>query len=162
MFLTYSPGPQVFFKPLFSIEDSTNRYPELKNVFKVSADRTISPAFMNELNRLIPHPSGMVFLDDLGSETFMSWFARPSTNNELQAFVPRTGSAYTSKGETGKYYQICATLEQAARPNLASLTWKDLLPNHMTAYPALKKLTDLWGKIILSTYDTHCEVIAEQ
>ena len=164
MFLTYSPGPQVFFKPLFASDAATNKYPDLGEVFSVSADRTISSAFMKELNQLISHQSGMVILDDIGYKSFTSWFTQPVLSNDTRPFVPKTGIVNTQPfgGELENYGQICRTLENTSRPNLANLPLWKLFPNHLAAFPTLQSLTNLWGRLILSNMDTHCEVIQVQ
>ena len=164
MFLTFSPGPQVFFKPLFSSASSTNHYPDLGIIFSVTADRSISNKFMNELNRLMTHQSGMVILDDIGYELFTSWFTQPVTANETRPFVPQTGivDTRTFRGEIMNYGQICTTLENTSRPSLASLPWRELYPNHLASFPTLQSLANLWERLILSDLAAHCEVIEAQ
>ena len=151
------------FKPLFASDAATNKYPGLGEVFSVSADRTISSAFMKELNQLISHQSGMVILDDIGYEFFTSWFTQPVLSN-TQPFVPKTGilDTHSFGDEMENYGQICRTLENTSRPNLANLPLWKLFPNHLAAFPTLQSLTNLWGRLILSNMDTHCEVIQVQ
>jgi hypothetical protein len=164
MFLTFSPGPQVFFKPLYAFDASSNKYPHLGKVFTVSADRTISQDFIKELNRLIPHQSGMVIMDDIGYEAFTDWFTTPAITHESQPFVPQTGFTRidTFKGESWNYVQICKTLENTAHPSLTDLPWRKLLPNHLVAYPTFQSLTSLWKRLVLAEFDAHCEVIQVQ
>ncbi len=162
MFLTFSPEPQVFFKPLYSNETSTNKYPDLEKVFNVSADRTISADFIKELDRLITYPSGMVILDDIGFKSFSSWFMPPAIVSNMRPFVPQTGSSRVMGGETNDYKQICQSLENTIRPSLSSLPWMNMFPNHILAYPSLQGLTSLWEKLILSNLKAHCEVITVQ
>lgn len=159
MFLTFSPNPQVFFKPLFSNDASDQKNPNLGTVFGVSSDRTVSLEFIQELDRLISHQSGMVIVDNTGFEGFTSWFTPPTTAGEIRPFVPHTGSANTFGGETRQYYQICETLEASSHPSLVSLPWKNLLPNHLLAYPSMLSLTKVWEQLYISDIETHCEVI---
>ncbi len=162
MFLTFSSGPQVFFKPLYSNEARTNIYPDLQKVFNVSADRTVSSAFIKELDQIISNPSGMVILDDIGFKSFTSWFKPPSIVSEMRPFVPQTGSGQIIAGETNDYKQICLSLENTLRPSLANLPWKSMFPNHILAYPGLQSLTNLWERLVLSDQNAHCEVIPVQ
>ncbi len=159
MFLTFSPNPQVFFKPLFSNEASGIKKPNLGTVFSVASDRTVSLEFIKELDRLISHQSGMVIVDNTGFEGFTSWFTLPSTASDIRPFVPQTGSAITFGGETRHYYQICETLEASNHPSLINLPWKNLLPNHLLAYPSMLSMTKVWEQLYISDVETHCEVI---
>lgn len=164
MFLTYSPGPQVFFKPLFSIDAKTNKYPELEKVFSVSTDRTVSYDFIQELNKLIPHQSGLLILDNTGYETFTNWFLSSSPALELQPSDLGTSLVYSKKlnGETEDYNRICFALSNENHPALANLPWWELLPDHLVAHPTLQNLANLWEKLIHSGFKTHCEVIPIQ
>jgi hypothetical protein len=159
MFLTFSPGPQVFFKPLYSNEASLNKYAKLEKAFSVAADRTISRDFIEELNRLVTYQSGMVLLDDIGFKSFTSWFTRPITTSEARPFVPQTGSFQPIGEEAKDYSQICRSLEKPIRPDLDSLPWRNMFPNHILAYPTLQGLINVWERLIISDLDAHCEVI---
>ena len=119
---------------------------------------------MKELNKLIPHQSGMIVLDHTGYENFTNWFAGSSSAQSSQQFVPGTGLVQSQKmvGETAEYNQICFTLENERHPALASLPWSQLLPNHLVAHPTFQNLADLWEKLVLNGYHTHCEVIPIQ
>jgi hypothetical protein len=160
--MTFSPEPQIFFKPLYSSSTaSTNKYPTLGKVFSVASDRSISYEFMKELNRLVTYQSGVVILDDLGFKSFTSWFSPRVTNLVPRLLVPQT-SSNPEEGETGVYKQICSSLENTIHPSFANLPWKELFPNHLLAYPTLQGLTRVWERLILSDQSAHCEVIPSQ
>jgi hypothetical protein len=162
MFLSFTPGPQVFFKPIYSPDITSAPALKLAGLFNVNADRTISTDFIQELDRLNIQRAGMVIIDDTGFQSFTSWFNSTPVAAQANLLVPATGWSpiLRESPEIQSYRRICASLQAPASPRSQGLAWRAMVPNHILPQPDLKSLTDLWEKIIASNIQAHCEVIA--
>ena len=164
MFLTFSPGPHLFFKPIYSSEWANAASSTLASKFSVAIDRTISSKFIAEIDRLNIRRTGMVILDDDGFQNFTAWFKNSNDNVKVDNswLIPTTGKSHSKSPEITAYSQVCAALEDNESLNPADLPWKKLVPNHLLPHPNLESLAELWGQVMLSSTPTHCEVIVQQ
>jgi hypothetical protein len=162
MFLSFTPGPQVFFKPIYTPDTTSAAALKLAGLFKVNGDRTISTNFIQELDHLNIQRSGMVIIDDTGFKSFTSWFTSTTLAAQTDLLVPPTGWAPILKEspEIQAYQRICTSLRAADSPRSQGLDWRSMVPNHILPQPDLKSLAGLWEKIIASDIQAHCEVIA--
>jgi hypothetical protein len=162
MFMSVAPGPQVFFKPIYSADTTSASAQKLARSFSVNVDRTISNDFIQELDRLNIQRTGMVIIDNTGFQAFSSWFNSNAAASQPNVFVPNTGKPIAAKPgpEVQSFQQICATIQSPGGPRSQSLAWHSLVPYHILPHPNIDKLVELWDKILSSSAPGHCEVIA--
>lgn len=163
MFLSFSPGPNIFFKPIYTSDLKQSAYSSLSDLFTVTADRAISDKFIQELDRLNFRRSGLVILDDLGFQSFTSWFNSSLTASGTIPFVPNTGKGQTlaMSPEVQSYNAICSALVEKS-PRTQALAWQSLYPNHVLPHPSLESLGNMWQRIITVNEEARCEVITGQ
>jgi hypothetical protein len=163
MFLSFAPGPQIFFKPIYAADWKQTSYSSLSDSFTVSAERSISDNFIRELDRLNFHRSGLLILDDLGFQSFSAWINPSQVAGKLSPFIPVTNQeqAQLVTPEVQSYQAICAALVQKS-PRTQALSWQSLYPNHVLPHPSLESLVSMWERIISANQETHCEVITGQ
>jgi hypothetical protein len=163
MFLTFSPGPHVFFKPIYSAEMANTSASQLASQFSVSIDRSLSAKFMAELDHMNIKRTGLVILDDDGFQNFTSWFQSPASSTaDKSLLIPSTGKTELVSPEAIAYSQVCAALRTNEILNPADLPWKTLVPGHLLPHPSLESLASVWSQVMLSSTPAHCEVIPEQ
>lgn len=165
MFLTFSPGPHIFFKPIYSSDWVNAASSTLATKFSVSSiDRTLSSKFIAEIDRLNIRRTGLVILDDDGFQNFTSWFQPNNSDSKVDSswLIPTTGNTVSKNSEMLAYNQVCAALEMNEQLNPADIAWNKVVPNHILPHPNLESLAELWSQVMLSSTPAHCEVIAQQ
>jgi hypothetical protein len=162
MFLSFTPGPQVFFKPIYTQDTTSAPALKLAGLFNVNADRTISSDFIQELDHLNIQRAGMVILDDTGFQSFTAWFNSTPAAVQTDLLVPATGWAPILKEspEIQTYHRICTSLQAPNSARSQRLDWHAMVPNHILPQPDLKSLAGLWERILASNMPAHCEVMA--
>lgn len=158
LFLTFTPGPQLYFKSFYMSGQNYDKPPELARVFSVKADRTLSKGFMQALDHLNYRRDGLVILDGEAFDQFVGWAQRPI--EIASPLVPVTGPIQTAERETKFFLNICDTVKSPDLARLVYLTWTGLYPTHLISQPSLESLTNLWARVIDSNIPPHCEVIS--
>lgn len=160
LFFSFSPGPQVFFKPIYSFDQNIERKSDFARLYSVTPDRALSENFVQGLDRLNIRRSGLVILDNEGFRQFNAWFQQPVEVARPMGSPP--GQISAGSIEANSYQQICSTLESpdTARPH--ELPWQNLFPLHLISRPSLESLINLWARVVDSNITPHCEVMPVQ
>ena len=157
VFLSFAPGPQLYFKPIYESDISPARS-NLAKFFAVNPDRSLSEKFLSEIDHLNINRAGLVILDNEGYSKFVSWF-----NSPVEPTRKPAGSATQPAGssaEVRSYRQICTSLQTPDPARTRGLAWKSIFPDHLLSHPSLESLTITWERVFNSSVTPQCEVLA--
>lgn len=156
LFLTFSPGPQLYFKPFYSFDVISDPKSEFARLFSVTPDRELSISFLKSLDRLNIHRSGLVILDNEGFQKFSEWFSQPP--DAAQIFIPVVETAASGALEFKAYQKICTSLKSTNAVRSRELPLQSLSPLHLLSHPSLESFMNLWGRVVDSNITPHCDV----
>jgi hypothetical protein len=160
MLVSYGPGPQIFFKPLYTSDSTSPEAIALGRLFSVSANRQISTKFYQALDQLNIQRSGLVILDNEGFNAIVTWLGGSPVSAQANAsalIIPITSNLPIL--ESPAYHEVCVNLRETVSVSLDRLHWQTVIPNHLMPYPGLDILAETVSKILNSPSPTHCEVL---
>jgi hypothetical protein len=158
LFITFTPGPQLYFKPFYSADLVYEKPPKIAQQFAVKEDRALAEGFLQAIDDLNIRRSGLAILDNEGFNQFTHWFQQPF---ELASpLVPLTGPVQANVREENAFQDICLTIKSPSLARPVELPWHTLYPIHLISQPSLDSLIDLWSRVVDSNIPPHCEVIS--
>lgn len=159
MLTTLSPEPFVYFKPVYSIDWNNASKSALSLSFSVNDNRTLNPAFLDELTRLNIQHTGLVLMDNEGFKNFSAWFTAPTTQG-YPTTRPVTWQQVTPLSpEVQSYQQICTAMQSSRPHEIITLNWQDLSTGHFILHPNVNLFASLWNRLLNANTSANCTVM---